>query len=65
MPEGLEPTLAELRLLTDKIASLQQEVIEVSRKRRELAHGARNAGASMGTIAEACGLSRGSYPVRR
>jgi uncharacterized protein YerC len=55
----------ELGAITTKIADLQRQVVELSNQRKKLTTIARQAGASTGTIAEACGLRRGSYPVRK
>lgn len=65
MPDEAQDIMKELLLLTQSIKTLQDNVIELSKRRKELALKARELGASTGSIAEACGLQRRSYPIRK
>lgn len=64
VPERLQSEINEMFSLTQEISQLQQEVIRLSKRRKTLVLKARKAGASKGSIAEACGLTRRSYPIR-
>lgn len=63
-PEALQ-IMNDLQQITSTIKKLQDEVVRLSQKRKELALKARDIGASTGWIAEACGLKRRSYPIRK
>lgn len=64
VPEHLQPQLLELLNLTRAIKQNQESVLELSKQRTALVNSLRAEGVSTGSIAEACGLNRRSYPVR-
>lgn len=64
IPENVVPQMQELYSLTQEIKQLQDNVVRLSRRRKDLIVRVRDAGTSTGAIAEACGLDRRSYPIR-